>query len=177
MAGGKRMWNELGMTWTHLWVTVASAVGVYVAMLALSRFFGQRQFATVASHDLAFNFAMGSLIGRTVLVHVSLLNAVVALVTMFALHSGVNWLHHHVRVVHRAVQNRPVLIVREGQLVDGALHRASTSRAELNQELRLAGFGSLEDVGFAVLERNGSFSVLGRSVRTDPEMFDEVVTA
>jgi len=60
------MWNELGITWSQLWLTVVSAVGVYVGILALSRIFGQRQFASSSTYDLAFNFAMGSLIGRPV---------------------------------------------------------------------------------------------------------------
>lgn len=108
------MWSELGSTWAQLWLTVVSAVGVYLTMMVLSRLFGQRQFASSTTYDLAFTFAMGSLIGRTVLVRVSLLNAVVALCTMFILHAGATWLHHRFGIAHELMQNRPVLLVDRG---------------------------------------------------------------
>lgn len=169
------MWSELGLTWQQFFLTVVSAVGVYAAILVLSRVFGQRQFASSTSYDLALNFAMGSLIGRTVLVRVSLLNAVVALCTMFLLHAGATWLHHRVGVVHEIMQNRPVLLVDDGELVDGALRRTGTSRVEVFQALRLQGMGSLDDVAAVILERNGQFSVISRSQRLDAELFAEVV--
>ena len=40
------MWAQLGMTWSQVWLTIATAISVYVAILALSRLFGQRQFAS-----------------------------------------------------------------------------------------------------------------------------------
>lgn len=167
------MWSELGSTWAQLWLTVVSAVGVYLTMMVLSRLFGQRQFASSTTYDLAFTFAMGSLIGRTVLVRVSLLNAVVALCTMFILHAGATWLHHRFGIAHELMQNRPVLLVDRGQLLDDALHQTGTS-VEVFQALRLQGMGSLDDVAALVLERNGQFSVVSRSQRLDADVFAEV---
>lgn len=170
------MWSQLGITWSQLWLTIVSAIGVYAAILALSRLFGQRQFASSTSYDLAFMFAMGSLIGRTLLVRVSLLNAIVALCTMFALHAATGWLHHHVPVMHDLIQNRPVMVVNDGRILDDALRRTGTSRTEIYQAVRLEGVGSLDEVVAVVLERNGRFSVLKRSERLDADMFAEVVT-
>ena len=105
----------------------------------------------------------------------SLLNAVIALCTMFLLHAGVTWLHHNVRVVHDAVQNRPVLLVADGLVLDDALRRTGTSRTEVFQAVRLHGMASLDEVGALVLERSGEFSVVGRSTQRSPEVFSEVV--
>lgn len=168
------MWTQLGMTWSQLSLTIATAVGVYAAILALSRIFGQRQFASLSTYDLAFNFALGSLIGRTVLVRVSLLNAVVALCTMFVLHTVTGWLHHRSRLLHNVIQNQPVLLVANGRLLDHALHRTGTSRVEVFQAARLQGLGSLDDVAAVILERNGEFSFVNRSQRLDADLFGEV---
>ncbi|MBW3603487.1 MAG: DUF421 domain-containing protein [Actinobacteria bacterium] len=169
------MWSQLGMTWSQLWLTVVSAIGVYATIITLSRIFGQRQFATSTTYDLAFNFAMGSLIGRTLLVRVSLLNAVVALCAMFLLHAGATWWHHRYSAIHDIIQNRPVLLVVDGKVLDDALRRTGTSRLEVNQALRLAGIGAVEDVGAVILERNGQFSVFGTTQRRTDDVFDEVV--
>lgn len=168
------MWEQLGMTWSEVWLTVVTAVGVYGAILALSRIFGQRQFASLSTYDLAFNFAMGSLIGRTVLVRVSLLNAVIALGTMFVLHTVTGWLHHHIAVLHNLIQNRPVLLAADGRLLDDALRRTGTSPVEVFQAARLHGFGSLDDVAAVTLERNGQFSFIDGSQRLDADLFGEV---
>lgn len=171
------MWSQLGITWPQVWLTIASAVGVYVTMVVLSRVFGQRQFVSSSTYDLAFTFAMGSLIGRTVLVRVSLATAVIALCTMFVLHMATGWLHHRFALVHRVIQNAPVLLVRDGRLLDDQLRRTGTSRDEVFQALRLQGRGALDDVAALILEPNGNFSIVDRSQRLDPEVFDDVAGA
>ena len=56
--------STLGMTWGQAGLVVITAVAVYATTLAASRLFGQRQFATISTHDLVFVFALGSIIGR-----------------------------------------------------------------------------------------------------------------
>lgn len=168
------VWTQLGMTWSQVGLTIATAIGVYAAIIALSRLFGQRQFATSSTYDLAFTFAMGSLIGRAVLVHVSLLNAVVALATMFVLHAVTGWLHHHSRLVHNLVQNRPVLLYANGRLLDDALRSTGTSHVEVYQAARSQGLGSLDDIAAVLLERNGQISFVSQSQRLDADVFAEV---
>ena len=109
-----RVASALGLSWTEAGLVVLTATGIYLAVVVLSRVFGQRQFAQSSTYDLAFVFALGSLIGRVILVRTSLLAAVVGLVTMFLLHSATGWLHHHNATVHRLMQNRPVLLVAHG---------------------------------------------------------------
>ena len=112
--------------------------------------------------------------GRTVLVRVSLLNAVVALCTMSVLHTATGWLHHHSRVLHNVIQNRPVLLVANGRLLDDALHRTGTSHVEVFQAARLQGLGSLDDAAAVTLERNGELSFVTRGQRLDTDLFGEV---
>lgn len=165
----------LGMTWGDLALTVVTATGIYLAVIALSRLFGQRQFSISSSYDLAFIFAMGALIGRVVLIRTSLLNAVAGLFTMFVLHRLMGWLHHHVPIVHRAVQNDPVLLVAHGEVVEENLRRARTSHVELHQQLRLQGIASLEDVSAVILERDGNVSAVRKGARLAPEVFADVL--
>ncbi len=167
--------EELWLSWSDAWLTVVTAAGIYVAMIVFSRLWGQRQFATSSSYDLAFVFALGSLIGRVVLVRTTLAVALLGLFTMFALHAATGWLHHHVAVIHRLVQNRPILLVAGSTVLEDNLRRAHTSELELFQQLRLAGRGSLDDVEVVILERNGAFSVIGHDEPIDAELFQEVV--
>lgn len=164
------------MSWTEALLVVVTAAGIYATVILLSRLFGQRQFSVTTSYDLAFTFALGSVVGRVILVRTSLAAGVLGLATLFVLHALSGRLHHSVRAVHDLIQNRPVLLVVDGRVLDDNLRAARTSRSELYQQLRAHGHGSLEGVGAVVLERNGRMSVLDRDEARDPELFAEVVT-
>lgn len=165
---------ELGISWHEAWLTVVTAVGVYSVMIVLSRIFGQRQFSTTTTYDLAFVFAMGSLIGRVLLVRVSLANATLGLAVMFGLHTLTGWLHHNIGFMHRLIQNRPVLLIAQGRLLEENVRRSHTSRYEIYQRIRQQSLGDLEEVAAVVLERDGTMSVLRRGTAIDPELFSEV---
>lgn len=167
--------RELSMTATEAWLTIVTATVVYGAVIAFSRVFGQRQFAQSSTYDLAFVFALGSIIGRVVLVRTSLATALLGLGVMFVLHAGTGWLHHHSAAVHKLVQNPPILVVAHGEILDDGMRRAHMSEYELYQSLRSQGRGSLADVQAAVLERNGNVSFIGEGTDIDPSVFEEVV--
>lgn len=167
--------RDLGIGWTDAWLVVVTATGVYAAMIALSKLFGQRQFARASTYDLAFIFAVGSVAGRVVLVRTSLAAAALGLTWMFLLHAGTGYLHHNVALVHRFVQNAPILLVHRGELLEDNVRRAHTSALEVHAQVRLAGIGSLDAVEAVILERNGGMSVIERGTPVDPALCAEVV--
>ena len=63
------------------------------------------------------------------------------------------------------------------QILHENLRRAHVTTDELRQRLRLAGISRLDQVGCAVLERNGSISVLRRDVDLDPRLLADVPDA
>lgn len=168
-------WGQLGLSWTEAGLTAITATTIYLAIILLTRLLGQRQFATSSTYDLAFIFALGSLIGRVILVRVSLGTALVGLVVMFALHGAVGWMHHRIDVVHDVIQNPPILLLAHGEVIDGNVKRARTSRYEIHEALRLRGLGSARDAAAVILERNGEFTVIEETRELAPEVFEEVV--
>lgn len=166
---------ELGLSLRQASLVVIAAVVIYVAMVVLSRIFGQRQFLQTSTYDLAFAFALGTLVGRVILVRTTLLAGVLGLVTMFSLHAGMAWLHHHSSAFHRLVQNRPVLLAAHGHVLEDNLRRSQTSHVELYRLLRLQGHGSLEGIAAAILEPSGQLSVLADDEPLDAQMVEEVV--
>ncbi|MFN2557948.1 MAG: DUF421 domain-containing protein [Nitriliruptorales bacterium] len=166
--------DALGLTWTEAGLVVITAFGTYSSMLLLSRIFGQRQFTQATTYDLAFIFAIGSLVGRVILVRVSLGAAVLGLVVMFCLHAATGWLHHNVPTFHRLTQNRPVLLAHGGEVIEAALHDAHTSHLEVYEAVRLQGLSSLEDTLAVVLERSGELSVIRRGGSVQEDLWREV---
>ncbi len=166
--------SQFGMPWSDVWVTVVTAAGVYVLVVALSRLFGQRQFSRLTAYDLPFVFALGSLVGRVILIRTTLAGAAVGIGTMFVLHAGSAWLHHRVPFVHRMTENRPILLVSGGELLPENVRRAGTSELEIHEKLRLAGVGSMAEVEAAIIERTGDISIVRVGQPLDVTMFGDV---
>lgn len=168
------MWQQLGVGPSEAVLTVVTAVAVYLTIVGLSRLFGQRQFTSTSSYDLAFVFALGSIAGRVILVRVSLATAVVGLVTMFLMHAGTNWAVHRSGTIRRVVQNQPVLVFAHGAVIEQGLRRGRTSREEVYETLRSHGVGSPEAVQAIILERTGQFSLIHAGTEIDATVIRDV---
>jgi uncharacterized membrane protein YcaP (DUF421 family) len=142
---------------------IASAVGMYVALLLLLHLVGRRVVSNLTVYDLAGGAALGSIVGRTILGYTPSLPAgVIGFAALGVLHTGSRMLAH-TPAGERLFGSGPVLLVRDGRPVPGALKRARLSEDDLHVALRRAGIGGYADVGAAVLERSGSISVIRRN--------------
>ena len=59
------------------------------------------------------------------------------------------------------LEGEPTLLVRDGKILDGALAREGIRRAELEAAIREHGFKDIGDCRAAILEIDGSISVVG----------------
>ena len=166
--------STLGMTWGQAGLVVITAVAVYATTLAASRLFGQRQFATISTHDLVFVFALGSIIGRVVLVRTSLAAAVLGLLVMFGLHAALGHLFRSGSPLARAVNNPPYVVAAHGHVLPDQLARARLGEGELRHALREKGHGSLDGLQAVVLEPNGQISALPDESTLDPTFLEGV---
>lgn len=80
--------------------------------------------------------------------------------------------------VRRALTSEPILLVRNGDLLQQALisERISERISEqgLREAVRSAGFGGLDQIAAVVLETNGKLSVIGRSQLGDGSMLRDL---
>jgi hypothetical protein len=89
------------------------------------------------------------------------LNAVVFVVTVFAVHRGLAvWCAHSTWIRH-LVRGKPSVLVRDGRVIEQALNREGVSRDELQAGLRKLGHDSPDAVKLTVLEETGHISAVG----------------
>lgn len=165
--------EQLGAPWPTIAAIVLSAVAVYVAVIVLTRLAGVRALAKMSSFDYAATVAVGSTVASTALGSSPLANGVVALVMLFALQFVVALLRRH-NVLAGVVDNSPLLLMSDGQVIDGNLQAARVSRAELWAQLRMAGVHRRADVRAVVMERTGDMSVIRADSPLDQELLDGV---
>lgn len=93
-------------------ITVLSTVGIYLAVLIITRLNGLRTFAKMSSFDFAITIAIGSVIASTLISQQnSLVKGIVALTVLVVLQAAVAKLRKKSNVFENAVTNTPVLLM------------------------------------------------------------------
>jgi uncharacterized membrane protein YcaP (DUF421 family) len=148
------------------WELVVRAAAVYVFLLVLLRVTGKRQVGQLAPFDLVLllvlsnavqnsmnagdNSLVGGLISAATLV---LLNYLVAIAT---------WRNKKLEAL---IEGKPQILIHNGKLFQDVADKARLTHHEIQSALRRGGCTSVEDVHAAILENNGSISIVTRKER------------
>lgn len=143
---------------------VARTAIVYVAIIAILRFAGKREVAQLSMLDfvlilLISNGVQNAMVGD----NVTVLGGVLAAVTLVVLDRVLGILGSRSPRFRRAVEGEPRLLVRHGRTLRRAMREESISEDELLAAVRQHGLTRIQDVALAVLETNGSISVIAKS--------------
>ncbi len=151
---------ELSMPW---WEFVLRAAAVYVVLLVLVRLSGKRTMGQFTPFDMLLVVLLGtavqnSLIGEDTSLGGGLLLAAV----LIAFNWIVAFLTSRSQRAERLVEGVPVVLACDGKLFRSVLRRELVSEDDFNEALRGNGEMTLADVRIALLETNGTISVVKR---------------
>ncbi|MGA8851218.1 MAG: YetF domain-containing protein [Aeromicrobium sp.] len=133
----------------------------YVWLVVVLRISGKRTLAQLNAFDFIVTVALGSTLATVLLSSsVAWTEGATALGMLTVLQFVVAMLSVRVSWFRRLVTSTPSVLLRDGQLVRETLMRERVSEASVHQAVRQSGFGGLEHVALAVLENNGSISVI-----------------
>jgi len=142
-------------------MVAASTLGIWLAMVILTRVGGLRSFSKLSSFDFAVTVAIGSVIASTIVAETPpLLQATAALAALYAVQMTAAVLRRRSSVVRRLLDNEPLLVMRDGRVIEANLDRSRMTRADLRAKLREANVLALEEVRAVVVESTGDVSVL-----------------
>ncbi len=156
------------MTW---WEVVARTAIVYAALIAGFRFFGKRQIGQMTPFDLVIilliaNAVQNAMVGPDT----SVTGGLIAALTLLVANYGVSKVRGRVPWLRELVEGQPAVLVSDGQVIDRTLHHEGVDIDDLLQAIREHGIGGVEDVALAVLEVDGTISIVpkdaGTTVRT-----------
>lgn len=169
----------LGSEVDRLWAVGASAVLLYLALVALTRWIGVRSFSEVSTFDIAVTLAVGAIVASTVMSGgASLLDGLLALVVLNLLQISVGWLRSRFAGVRRWLDNGPVLLIAHGEIVQENLRQVRVSEDDLTVRLRSANVHRLAQVRAAIMEPTGNISILtGFDDPLEPILYERVIGA
>src|SRR5437762_10951254 len=144
-----------------LGVIVMRTAVVYLALLVLLRLAGKRELGQMTSFDLVViliisNAVQNAMVGPDT----SLTGGLVAAAALVLLNRLVDTLGLRFPALRRGLVGSPSLLVYEGEFLPDHLRHEGLTQDEVLQALREHGVDSLESVKSAVLEVDGTISIV-----------------
>lgn len=149
--------------WADLVRVVVKGVLAYGGLIVVLRVSGKRTLSKMNAFDLVVTVALGSTLATVLLSKsVALAEGLLAFAVLVALQFIVTWSSARSSVVSRLVKNEPKLLFYEGRYLRDAMRAERLTEEEVEAAVRQQGIANLEKVGAAVLETDGSVTVVPR---------------
>ncbi len=153
--------SALLSTWEGVGLVVLRTAAVYLAILLGLRLAGKREIGQMRPFDLVLllllsNSVQNAMVGPDT----SLVAGLAAAGVLLVLNAAVGRVAKGSRLVGSLVTGHARILVNRGLVVERNLHDEGISRDELLQALREHGVATVEDVRLAVLEVDGTVSVI-----------------
>jgi uncharacterized membrane protein YcaP (DUF421 family) len=144
----------------ELLLTAARAAAVYVLMLIVVRLLGKRTVGNFSAFDLLVALMLGEVVDEIIYADVRFIQGTVAIVALGAvayLDSLLSYWDHGMDAV---LEGKPTIVVKGGELNRSGMREERMNEADVLAALRMQGIRDLREVEYAVLEHDGSVSVV-----------------
>ena len=151
------MWT-LAIPW---WELVIRSIAIYAAMIGILRVFGKREVGQFTLFDLVLILLVANAVQPAMTgPDASLLGGMIIIVTLVTTDRILALARGRIPIVHHLLEASPTVIVRNGEWQAKAMDREDLTVDDAEMALREHGFDSVTDVELAVLEADGSISVV-----------------
>lgn len=152
------------ITWEQIGEILLRVLIVYLIVLAGMRLLGKREIAQLSVIDfvlvlLISNAVQNAMVGPDT----SVIGGIVAAAALFGINFVMRWVVLRNKRINRLLEGEPVILIYKGQIQTKNLHKVQITEAELMAVVREHGVEGPDDVHLAMLEVNGSISVLPNS--------------
>ena len=145
------------------WELILRALIVYAFLIALLRVTGKRQVGQLAPFDLVLLLMLSNAVQDSINGgDNSLLGGLVSATALVVINGIVSWATWRSKKVEVLIEGRPQILIHNGHLFEDVMDAARLTHHELHAALRQSGCSCVDDVRSAVLENNGSISVIAR---------------
>ncbi|MGE3467841.1 MAG: DUF421 domain-containing protein, partial [Pyrinomonadaceae bacterium] len=140
---------------------VLRTIIVYLVALLIIRVAKRRFMGGFSTFDILLAFIIGSIMARTIVGAVSLVNMVLIVGTLTLLHWAIAVISFHFQGFSDVVKNTNRKLIIDGEIQEDALRKSKIGKHDLLQAVRSqANLDSAERVRVAYLERGGDITVI-----------------
>ncbi|OYD42217.1 DUF421 domain-containing protein [Sphingobacterium cellulitidis] len=134
---------------------------MFLLILIILRISGRRGVRQLTLFEVAIILGLGSAAGDPMFQEdLPIFHAILVFLTVILLYKGITWLTAKFSFVNRIMEGEPFVVVRDGEFAVTDENVSSFSKMEFFAELRNSSIEHLGQVRLAVLETDGSMSIL-----------------
>jgi len=142
-------------------IIAGCSAAVYIFLIVAIRLFGKKEFSQLSTIDIVFILLISNAVQNSMIAaDFSFWGGIVSAVTLFIVNFTIKNLVFKIPKLSRLVQGNPMLLVYDGVPLDDGMKKAKVSIYELEEAAREHGVDSIENVNLAVLEQDGSISIV-----------------
>lgn len=144
--------------------SVLRAAAMYLALMVLFKIAGRRSMAELTTFDFLLLMIIGEATQQALLGDdFSLTNSMLVIVTLIVIDVGLSLLKQRSQWVSQLIDGGPTIIVENGKVLHKRLRHARLIEADIMEAARSSqGIETLDQIKFAILERNGKISVIAQ---------------
>jgi uncharacterized membrane protein YcaP (DUF421 family) len=144
--------------------SVLRGVAVYGLLLVIFRVTGKRSLGQITTFDFILLLIISEAIQNGMVGNsYSVTNALVLIVTLVVIDLGLSVVKTRVPVLERWLEGTPLVIVEDGRALQDRLERSGVDVSDVLRAARSTqGLERLDQIKYAVLERNGDISIIPR---------------
>jgi uncharacterized membrane protein YcaP (DUF421 family) len=142
---------------------------VYLFLVTAIRVSGKREVGQMSVLELIVVLVISDAVQNSMVGdNTSIWSGVVAVIILLGLDIVLREISRRSRRVRKAVEGEPRLLIRDGRLLPRAVGEEGLGTDDVRVALREHGLARIEDVQMAVLETDGTISVIGRNPDGEP---------
>jgi uncharacterized membrane protein YcaP (DUF421 family) len=144
----------------ELLLTAARAAAVYALMLIVVRLLGKRTVGNLSAFDLIVALMLGEVVDEIIYGDVRFISGTVAIVVLGAVAYLDSALCYWDRRIEGVLEGKPTIVVKRGEFERRGMRRERMNESDVLAVLREHGVRDLREVEYAVVEHDGSVSVV-----------------
>jgi uncharacterized membrane protein YcaP (DUF421 family) len=143
---------------------VIRATVVFFFIFMITRIAGRRELSSLEPFDVILLVVLGDLVQQGITQSdESVTGTLIVMSTITLLSVAVGWVSFRSGRVRLVTEGEPIVLVQDGRLIERNLRRERLTRGDLEEEARQQQVASLGDIRWAILETDGSISVIPKS--------------
>lgn len=145
------------------------AILLYILMILATRFMGKRQLGQFQPYEFAMALLVANLLATPMAdVSTPLLHGVIPIAALLAVHGIIALVCMRSDAARALISGKPSMIISKGVINQAEMERLCLTLSDLLEGIRQAGISDPSNVGFAVMEANGTITAFPRSSKRPP---------
>jgi len=142
-------------------IIAGSSAAIYIILIAAIRLFGKKEFSQLSTFDIIFILLISNAVQNSMIAaDLTFLGGLCSAGTLFIVNYIFKIIIYKYPKMAELLQGHPLMLIYNGKIIKENVKKAKINMPEIEEVIRKHGVISIEDVDLAVLEIDGTISIL-----------------